>query len=452
VRDNLGALFRNLRTGLRAALFLRIDSSRLSASPGQFAALVVLGLALQLVSGMVREGWEGDFSLQALPRALVYVPLLLLAAWVIARRAGHGLLLALAVLFCATSLVYDVAFEALWLAADAGWAGAHQETAWNVVYAAWAAACLLGAARLAGPGAGKRLAAMIVLAAIVLVPLWHLPWEPLWVAQEESGEDGPDAFAVSREEVFYAQPALLERAMGRLAPSRPGVADIYFVGAATFSAEDVFMKELRVVAQLFRERFDASQRTLLLMNNPSTAGSEPVATSTSIARSLRRVGELMDREEDVLFLYLTTHGSEDHKLAMRFWPLQLNDIDPAMLRTMLDEARIKWRVIVISACYSGGFIEALKDAHTLVMTAAEATRQSFGCGTESDFTYFGRAYFDEALRATSSFTAAFENARARIAQRERAEALTPSNPQMFVGARMPAKLEEVYRSLRASQH
>ena len=57
-------------------------------------------------------------------------------------------------------------------------------------------------------------------------------------------------------------------------------------------------------------------------------------------------------------------------------------------------------VIVISACYSGGFIDALKDERTLVMTAARADRTSFGCSDDSDFTYFGRALFAEALLQT----------------------------------------------------
>ena len=148
----------------------------------------------------------------------------------------------------------------------------------------------------------------------------------------------------------------------------------------------------------------------------------------------------MNPEEDVLLLYLTTHGSSDHHLAMQFWPLKLSDIDPHMLREMLDRAGIKWRVIVISACYSGGFIEALRDEHMVVVTAADATHTSFGCGSESDFTYFGQAYFDQALRETYSFIDAFRHARDLLAAREQAESLTPSNPQIFVGSRIPAKL------------
>jgi len=448
----MSGLLRNLRAGARAALLLRVDAASLNASPGQLVGLVALSLGLQLLSEVARVGWDGGMSAEALPRALVGVPLVLLAGWLVSLRAGRSMLLALPILFSAIALVYGVAFEILDWVAREGWAGEMTDdaTAWYVLYAAWLAASLVGAARLAGGGALRRLYAMVVLGVSVALPLWHLPSAPLWVAGYDAEDDAPDAFAVSREEVFYAQPALLDQAMRRLAPSRPGVADLYFVGAASYASEDVFMKELRVIAQLFRERYDSAQRTLLLINNPSTAASEPVATATSIARALRRVGEVMDPEEDVLFLYLTSHGSEDHRLAMQFWPLQLNDLDPRMLRKMLDDARIKWRVVVISACYSGGFVEALSDAHTMVLTAAEASRQSFGCGTESDFTYFGRAYFDEALRGTRSFIAAFEQAKGIIARREREEALTPSNPQMFVGARVPQKLEEVYRTLGVS--
>jgi hypothetical protein len=179
---------------------------------------------------------------------------------------------------------------------------------------------------------------------------------------------------------------------------------------------------------------------VVLVNNPKTVAHVPLATATSLKRTLERVGQTMNPDEDVLLLYLTTHGSSDHRLAIQFWPLQLSDIDPRMLREMLDRAQIKWRVIVISACYSGGFIEALRDEHTLILTAADATHTSFGCGSESDFTYFGRAYFDQALRETYSFVDAFGRARELISEREQAEALTPSNPQIFVGSRIPAKL------------
>jgi hypothetical protein len=130
---------------------------------------------------------------------------------------------------------------------------------------------------------------------------------------------------------------------------------------------------------------------------------------------------------------------------MEFWPLQLDDITPEDLKRMLDDAGIRWRVIAISACYSGGFVEALKDERTLVMTAADANHTSFGCGADSNLTYFGKAYFDEALRGTYSFAQAFDKARSTIAQRERGLGLPSSNPQIFVGAAIEAKLERMER-------
>jgi hypothetical protein len=208
------------------------------------------------------------------------------------------------------------------------------------------------------------------------------------------------------------------------------------------------MKEVQVVSDLFRDRFDADGRSVLLVNNPATVRELPIATATALGEALTRVGRTIDPDEDVVFLYITSHGTEDHRLAMQFWPLQLRDLRPRMIKHMLDEAGIKWRVIAISACYAGGFIEPLKDDNTLIITAADSDHTSFGCGSDSDFTYFGKAYFDHALRGTWSFVDAFEQARQEIREREKAEALTPSNPQMYAGKQIQRKLESLRNRLR----
>src|SRR5207344_2149888 len=114
--------------------------------------------------------------------------------------------------------------------------------------------------------------------------------------------------------------------------------------------------------------------------------------------TLARVAEVMDPDEDILFLFLTSHGSKDHHFTLEFGRMAFKTLDPPTLRRLLDESGIKRRVIVVSACYSGGFIDALKDDNSLVITAAAADRSSFGCSDKADFTYFGKAYFDEALR------------------------------------------------------
>ena len=83
------------------------------------------------------------------------------------------------------------------------------------------------------------------------------------------------------------------------------------------------------------------------------------------------------------------------------------------------------------------------------MTASAADRTSFGCGTESAATYFGDALFQHALRFEDSFLKAFDDAKKIIADRERTEKRQPSNPQIFVGKSMAAKLPKLEADLRS---
>ena len=110
---------------------------------------------------------------------------------------------------------------------------------------------------------------------------------------------------------------------------------------------------------------------------------------------------------------------------------------------MLDDAGIKWRIIVVSACYSGGFIEPLKDDHTLVITAvARRPRSSFGCGDRSDATFFGEAFFQQGMATADSIPGAFDVAQKRVGEREHSQGYSPpSKPQVWVGPQMDEKLK-----------
>jgi hypothetical protein len=149
----------------------------------------------------------------------------------------------------------------------------------------------------------------------------------------------------------------------------------------------------------------------------------------------------MNRDEDVLVLLLTSHGSQEGGIAVRNGILPMsNEVPPEAVRSALDAAGIKWRIVIVSACYAGVFIEPLKSDNTLVITAADADHNSFGCADDRDLTYFGEAFLRDALPKAGSLEAAFEAARSAIGQRERAERKTPSNPQIFIGEAMRGKL------------
>jgi len=261
--------------------------------------------------------------------------------------------------------------------------------------------------------------------------------------------DRPDRGQPFSENTLYAQTELLRAAEQRVMPGRAGEEHLYFVGFAPDAAQDVFMKETLAIGKLLKERFGTGGRALSLISHPGVVDQYPMATLTSLRRALKTVGERINREEDVVLLHLTSHGSQSHELSVEFYPLQLPPIRPAELRSALDEAGIKWRIVVISACYSGGFIDALKEAHTLVVTASDARHTSFGCGNAFDFTYFSKAYYDEALRKTRSFERAFALARESVRRREQKEGLESSNPQMFIGAAMHTKLARLERTLSA---
>jgi hypothetical protein len=144
----------------------------------------------------------------------------------------------------------------------------------------------------------------------------------------------------------------------------------------------------------------------------------------------------MDRERDVLFLHLTSHGGADGKLASNTWPLATEPVTPEQLKRWLDDAGVRWRVISVSACYSGSWIEPLAGDGTLVMTAADADHTSYGCGRRSELTFFGRAMYADALQATRSFTEAHAQARQLIEVREKEAGKSDgySNPQIREGA------------------
>jgi Peptidase C13 family len=239
------------------------------------------------------------------------------------------------------------------------------------------------------------------------------------------------------------QRILLDSALAALAPQRPGQPDLYVVGVGGDSTEDVFRNETIYLDTLMTQRFGARGRVLTLINHSDslTRTPRPLATQDNLRAALAGIGKTMDPEQDVLLLFMTMHGTPQHQLLVQMPPSYFDLIDPRELRAALDDAGIRNRVLVISACYAGGFVSALKNDNTLILTAAHKNRTSFGCGPDSDATYFGRAWLIDALNETTDFVAAFETAKARIAEREDAEGFRPSRPQIEIGKQILPRLQ-----------
>lgn len=232
------------------------------------------------------------------------------------------------------------------------------------------------------------------------------------------------------------QQALLDAALDRLAPQRPGVTDMYVLGVAGDADEDVFRNEVTYLQQLATQRWGAAGRIVSLINHPETgAGTDavPLATRDSIAHALAGIGKRLDPKEDVLFLYLSSHGLDDNSVYLHTGLRQEDYLAPRELKQLLDDAGIGNAVIVVSACYSGGFIPVLKSANRMIITAARKDRPSFGCGNSDSATWFGRAFLVEAMNATNDFGKAYDMAAATVRQREREQGERPSMPQFQAG-------------------
>lgn len=298
---------------------------------------------------------------------------------------------------------------------------------------------------LAGVHRGPRLALpALVFAALTTLVHGVLPRPSYWyTGYEETAGAQDDYVPVDTELTYYRQPVLLEEALSALAPQRPGVADVYFVGFASDSSQNVFMKEVARVRDVTLSHFPTAAGGINLVNNPRTVERLPLANPSNLARALTAIGRHMDVKEDVLFLYLTSHGSRDAELTVRFPEIAPNPLSAQGLRQVLDDSGIRWRIVVVSACFSGSFIDALATPHTLVLTASHAENTSFGCSNDRELTYFGEHMFHQELASGAPLLEAFERARRSLRTREEAEGHVFSDPQQFMGEAMAAKLTSI---------
>lgn len=260
-------------------------------------------------------------------------------------------------------------------------------------------------------------------------------WAPLETPAALSDEAVADG-----EAVLFSQAARIDRALEAVGRETSPGPRAFFLGFAGVGDQKVFTQEVGLASRVIGERYDTGARRLLLINDQRDLEGAPLASVTGLKYALLGLGSRMNLERDVLFLSISSHGTEEPAIAVSNSQLPLQDLTPEDLADALRESGIRWRVIIVSACYAGGFIESLKGPQTIVIAAAAADRTSFGCSNDSDLTYFGEAFYRDALPAAGSLRAAFDTAKAAIAARERREHVTASNPQAYFGKAMEERL------------
>lgn len=242
------------------------------------------------------------------------------------------------------------------------------------------------------------------------------------------------------------QTQLMNAALAGLQPQTPGRLDVYVVVASLWG-EPVFEREATQAEEILRSHFGNAGRTIVL--SAGARGGErryPAASPNNINAALGRVGALIDPNEDLVVVFFTSHGSQDGSMSMQEPDRLMGSLRPTHLRNSLAGAGIRNRVVIISACFAGAFIAPLMNDDTIIIAAAAPDRTSFGCQPSRDWTFFGDAYFNHAVRNGAALVPAFDQAKVLITQWEREQNLTPpSNPQRYVGARVAQMLTRAER-------
>jgi hypothetical protein len=266
-------------------------------------------------------------------------------------------------------------------------------------------------------------------------------------AQAQDGPGRPGARAARKSELArleQRQPALLQAEASALAPHHKGETDVYAIGIAGWATLDVFVKEVDGGLTAIGRVLPIKDRMIRLINHPATAAYVPLATLRNFQDAVHDVGKVMDKDNDVLVLFMTSHG--DRKGVALQLPTQVIDLTPQDVAAAFKREGVKNRVVIVSACFSGIFVPPLQNANTIVLTAADATHTSFGCAPERDWTYFGDAFFRQSLQPGTDFQDSFHHAQILIQGWELMDHAVPSNPQGFFGPDLVAKLAPFFQA------
>ncbi|MDE2090049.1 MAG: hypothetical protein KGJ12_08525 [Gammaproteobacteria bacterium] len=436
-------LLRNLRGGARIAFGRSVTAADFRINTDQVFLLFLTSLAVRLVIEYLWALPHPQFTYYAFGGYFVHCAVDIFAAYLVVRLLANAVrIIDVLVLVLAADQIVTLIGIGLWYPVWRELPSHRYLVDWT--FFALPLLWLLVALSLAFHRvftAGRLRTTLLIALYLVVVAGPSLVFSRLHFWYPQTTYPGSERYAgLNQEEIYYRQLPLLGRVTAHLQSHRKGRINFYFLGIAGDGGQDVFMKEALYAQHLFDSRFGTRGRSLVLINNPRTVSSAPIASDSNLRLALKAIGRRMDRDRDILFLFLTSHGAPG-LFENDLYPLDLNDLTPQELNSALNAAGIRWRVIVISACYSGSFLNALKNNHTLIATAAAPDRTSFGCSNEADFTYFGRAVFKDQLQKTHDILTALQRADAEIAQRETREKLPHSDPEIFVGKDIGIRLK-----------
>lgn len=432
-------LLLNLGSGFALLGLRRLPPERFVRNFDQLAALLLLNLIVWAGLDTLHAETGSELRLDGLYGWSFYLLMALFGCGLVARAYSRQA--DTRSLLIPTLAVSPYVLIAFWLLSDLPQVESRPalELAAAVVYLILLGVRVMQAAYTAARAKAVLVAVVFIIAAAMMLRTLDLDTR-LWLTDDVDEVQADDDSGA--ESVLYDQPARIVAAVEHLAPRQPGASNIFYLGFAGDGEQGIFKREALRAEAVFAEHFSSDDRAVELINDNDDRDTYPIASLSGLQQSLKLIASRMDPEQDVLVLMLTSHGSREG-LEVTNGTLPLLQLSPVEVRRALDESGIKWRVVIVSACYSGVFLDALKGDSTLVITAADADHSSFGCDDDRELTYFGEAFLKDSIPTTRTVEEAFRKAATLISQREASEHKTRSNPQMAVGAQMRAKLTGV---------
>ncbi|MDP9090495.1 MAG: C13 family peptidase [Pseudomonadota bacterium] len=415
----------------------RIDSMPLRGTIALVACLMLFSMLLWVAI----DRWEAlpdpQFLSSGIPLfawyALAIIALASLMRWLSRPLLSFesGLLLVMGLV----PVLLVLAAALPYLTIDWAWAAALAAIGYSIAYLVRGLHAFTGESRPAAAAAGVIFIAAFIWGtdALNVIP-------DVFAARASEATAADSDNQADAESLLFEQPARIDRALAAIPADASARPKAFFLGFAGVGEQKVFSQEIGLASRVLSERYAMHGRELLLVNDERDLESLPLASVTGLRYALQRLATQMNVDRDVLFLSLSSHGAQDAIIAVSNAQLPLNDLTEAALSEALHDSGIKWSVIIISACYAGGFIDSLKTPRTIIIAAAAADRTSFGCSSDRDLTYFGEAFYRDALPGTGSLRDAFEMAKGAIAVRERHEHVESSKPQAYFGSELETKL------------
>lgn len=430
----------NLLSGLRLAFFVPVKRSNFRAGLGLSLLAIVVSAVVLGAASYLEQKYETYVNIYGVLSVVILMFALFLVALAYVRSQGSLELFPdlLTVWAYASPFLVIIMIVALDLPEDY----VSQEPL-LIALLAWAVIVAMRGALLVYPDASGWSRAVLGVSVISFSSvMWKVGMVPaLFFSYDAASYE--DYVTIDEEAVYFRQGELLDNELSKVAHETAGVSDLYFIGFAGNGNESVFQSEAEFAASVIDKKYGTPERAVVLSNDADNLLTKPLANSYNLYEAIGHFGEKMDVAEDILFVFLTSHGSRDATIDVSLYPFDFAPVSAGDLKAALDESGVMWRIIVVSACYSGSFVDDLKDDRTAIFTAASADRTSFGCSAERELTYFGEAFFRDGLAENESLTASFDRAVTIIEERESSEGKASSNPQKFVGDLIAQKLADL---------